>query len=97
MIAAAFLNGFLQFDPEARVSATDALKSPYILKKPIQIAKPSAPHMKIEEEQQELEAPQTDSSPVMVDSDQDISLIGLDEAKEVDGITETLESLLGLC
>ncbi|KAI9632346.1 kinase-like domain-containing protein [Dioszegia hungarica] len=95
--SAAFLNGFLQFDPEARVSATDALKSPYILKKPIQIAKPSAPHMKIEEEQQELEAPQTDSSPVMVDSDQDISLIGLDEAKEVDGITETLESLLGLC
>lgn len=97
MIAAAFLNGFLQFDPEARVSATDALKSPYLLKKTIQIAKPSPPHMKIEEEQQELEAPQTDSSPVMVDSDQDISLIGLDEAKEVDGITETLESLLGLC
>jgi hypothetical protein len=56
--------------------------------------------MKIEEAspaQDEIEGSWAESSPVMVDSDQDVSLIGLDEAKEVDEMAETLESLLGLC
>lgn len=34
MIAGAFINGFLQFDPEARVTAAEALKSPYLAEEP---------------------------------------------------------------
>lgn len=31
MSAASFLNSFLQFDPEARISAAEAQKSPYLV------------------------------------------------------------------